>query len=131
MLVRRNGGGELEVQRLTEGGPVLGLLKDADYRQGHASVRPGDVLLLYSDGVVEAESASGEQFDEARLVSVLKENWGRPAAEIRDEMLGRVRGFLDKGLAQDDLTLVVVRIASPRVDDYFQIPERAGLMEVL
>lgn len=53
MLVRRNGEGELEVQRLTEGGPVLGLLKDADYRQGHAVVRPGDVLLLYSDGVVE------------------------------------------------------------------------------
>ena len=132
MLVRRNGGGELEVERLTEGGPVLGLLKDADYRQGHASVRPGDLLLLYSDGVVEAESASGEQFDEARLLSVLKDNWGKPAAEIRDEMLGRVHRFLDNGQAQDDVTLVVVRIASPRVEDDSKSPERcAGLTEVL
>lgn len=131
MLVRRNGGGEIEVQRLTEGGPVLGLLKDADYRQGHTVVHTGDLLLLYSDGVVEAESASGEQFDEARLLSALKENWGRPVAEIRDEMLGQVHRFLDKRQAQDDLTLVVVRIASPCVDDYSHIPERAGLMEVL
>jgi hypothetical protein len=131
MLIRRNGGGELEIERLTEGGPVLGLLKDADYRQGHTVVRPGDLLLLYSDGVVEAESASGEQFDEARLLAVLRDNLGRPAAESRDEILRRLHGFLDKGRAQDDVTLVVVRIASPRVDDDSQIPERAGLTEVL
>ncbi|MCL5745072.1 MAG: PP2C family protein-serine/threonine phosphatase [Acidobacteria bacterium] len=131
MLVRRTEGGELEIQRLTEGGPVLGLLKDADYRQGHAAVRPGDLLVLYSDGVVEAESASGEQFDEARLLAVLRGNWGRTAAEIRDEMLGQVHKFLDKGQAQDDLTLVVVRVASPRVDGHSKMPERAGLMEVL
>lgn len=59
MLVRRHGAGELENQRLREGGPTLGLLKDADYRQGHAAAYPGDLPLLYSDGVVEAESASG------------------------------------------------------------------------
>lgn len=54
---------------------VSGLLKHADYQQGHAIVRPGDLLLLYSDGSVEAESASGEQFDEARLLDVLRDNW--------------------------------------------------------
>jgi sigma-B regulation protein RsbU (phosphoserine phosphatase) len=131
MLVRRNEGGELEIQRLTEGGPVLGLLKDADYRQGHAAVRAGDLLLLYSDGVVEAESASGEQFDEARLVAVLKNHWNGTAAEIRDEMLRRVQRFLDKGQAQDDLTLVVVRIACPRLDSHSEIPDGADLVEVL
>lgn len=130
MLVRRNGG-ELKIERLTEGGPVLGLLKDADYRQGHAAARPGDLFLLYSDGVVEAESASGEQFDEARLLGVLRGHWDRPAAAIRDEIVRQVREFLDKNQAQDDLTLVVVRIASPHVNDHAQIPERAGLMEVL
>jgi hypothetical protein len=131
MLVRRNDGGELEIQRLTEGGPVLGLLKDADYRQGHAAVRAGDLLLLYSDGVVEAESPTGEQFEEARLLAVLRDNWGKPAAEIRDEMLKQVQRFLDKGQAQDDLTLVVVRIASRRVDCRSEIPDAAGRIEVL
>lgn len=46
-------------------------------------------------------------------------------------MLGRVHRFLDNGQAQDDVTLIVVRIASPRVDDHSQIPERAVLTEVL
>jgi sigma-B regulation protein RsbU (phosphoserine phosphatase) len=131
MLVRRNDGGELEIQRLTEGGPVLGLLKGADYRQGHAAVHPGDLLVLYSDGVVEAESVSGEQFDEARLLAVLRDNWGGTAAEIRDEMLRRVQRFLDKGRAQDDLSLVVVRLASPRVDSSSEISDGAHLVEVL
>jgi phosphoserine phosphatase RsbU/P len=131
MLVRRNDGGELEIQRLTEGGPVLGLLKGADYRQGHAAVRPGDLLVLYSDGVVEAESASGEQFDEARLLAVLRDNWDGTAAEIRDEMLRRVQRFLDKGQAQDDFTLVIVRIASPRIGRNSEISHDADLIAVL
>jgi hypothetical protein len=131
MLVRRSGGDELEIQRLTEGGPVLGLLKGADYRQGHAVVRPGDVLLLYSDGVVEAESASGEQFDEARLIAILRNHWGRPAAEILDEVLRQVRKFLDKGQAQDDLTLVVVRFASSRIPCKSDAPDAAEMIEVL
>jgi hypothetical protein len=131
MLVRRIDGGELEIRRLTEGGPVLGLLSNADYRQGHAEVRPGDLLILYSDGVVEAENASGEQFDEARLLAVLKENRDRTAAEIRDGILERVRTFLDKGQPQDDLTLVVVRIATPRIGRNSEISAGADLMAVL
>jgi sigma-B regulation protein RsbU (phosphoserine phosphatase) len=45
ILVRQNAGGEIDIERLTEDGPVLGLQK-ADYRQGQASVCPGDLLVL-------------------------------------------------------------------------------------
>ena len=110
LLVKRNAGGEIEIQRLTEGGPVLGLLQGADYRQDHAAVYPGDLLVLYSDGVVEAENALGEQFDEDRLLAVVRENANRSSAEMRDEILRRVHAFLDKEQAQDDLTLIVARI---------------------
>jgi sigma-B regulation protein RsbU (phosphoserine phosphatase) len=95
------------------------------------AVRRGDLLLLYSDALVEAESASGEQFGEARLLAVLRDNWGRTAAEIRDEMLRQVYKFLDKGQAQDDLTLVVVRIASLRIDRQAENPDGADLIAVL
>ena len=111
ILVQRNGEGELEIQRLTEGGPVLGLLPSADYRQGRAAVSAGDLLVLYSDGVVEATSASGEQFDEGRLLAVIHENSAGSPAQIRDEILKRVHSFLDQEQAQDDLTLVVARIS--------------------
>ena len=110
LLVKRNHANEYEIERLTEGGPVLGLLPNAHFRQGHATAKPGDLLVLYSDGVVEAENASAEQFDEDRLTAAVLENAGRPAAEIRDEVLRRVRTFLDKQQPQDDLTLVVARI---------------------
>ena len=110
MLVKRNGGGQLEIQRLEEGGPVLGMLREAHYRQGQAAVCAGDLLVLYSDGVVEATNASGEQFGEDRLLAVIRESSVRSSAEIRDEILKRVRSFLDKQQAQDDLTLVVARI---------------------
>jgi phosphoserine phosphatase RsbU/P len=112
MLLKKGTDGVLAVERLTEGGPVLGLLKAAEYRQGWAVVGPGDLLVLYSDGVVEAENASGEQFNEDRLLAAIRENSERPAAEIRDGILSRVRSFLEGEPAQDDLTLVVARFGA-------------------
>jgi serine phosphatase RsbU (regulator of sigma subunit) len=80
---------------------------------------------------VEAESASGEQFDEARLVAILRDHWGRPAAEIRNEVLRQVQKFLDKRQAQDDLTLLVVRFASLSIDSNSEVSDRADLIEVV
>jgi hypothetical protein len=109
ILAKRTPAGEIEIQRLTEGGPVLGLLPSASYRQGSATMGPGDVLVLYSDGISEAENRSGDQFEDERLLAAIRQKAGKGSAEIRDEILGRVRTFLDKQEAQDDLTIVVVR----------------------
>jgi sigma-B regulation protein RsbU (phosphoserine phosphatase) len=124
MLIANDGEGELDIQRLTEGGPVLGLLHAAQYRQGEARVSPGDLLVLYSDGVVEAENAAGEQFTEDRLLAAIRENAARPAAAIRDSILNQVRAFLEQGQPQDDLTLVVVRI--PETADKWERGACAG-----
>jgi phosphoserine phosphatase RsbU/P len=109
LLVRQIARGEFEIERLTDGGPVMGLLGRSDYRQGQARVCPGDLLVVYSDGVVEAENASGEQFEEGRVLAAVRENANSSSAEIRDEILRRVRAFLDKEQAQDGLTLIVAR----------------------
>jgi hypothetical protein len=110
MIVRRSDGGKVEIQQLEEGGPVLGVLSGASYRQGVASVSSGDLLVLYSDGVVEATNSSDEQFGEERLQAVVRENAERPSGEIRDAILRQVEIFLGKERAQDDLTLVVARL---------------------
>ena len=110
LLVRRIGGGELEIARLTEGGPVLGLLRNAEYRQGQTAVCSGDLLVLYSDGVVEAENAAGEQFDEDRVLAAVRENSNSSSAMVRDEIMKRVHAFLGKAHPHDDLTLIVARI---------------------
>lgn len=114
LLVRRTRGGQLETHHLKDGGPVLGLLQSATYAQGGSAVLPGDLLVLFSDGVIEATSTSGEHFEEDRLLAVIRQNFDRSSVIIREEILESVLGFIGKEMVQDDLTLVVMRfIGSP------------------
>jgi hypothetical protein len=108
MVFRRDG--DLESERLEEGGPVLGLLLAPIYHQGSIALSTGDLVILYSDGVVEAMTASDEEFGEDRLRMVIRENLAKSPAEIRDEILKRVRSFIGEEQLHDDLTLVVARI---------------------
>jgi sigma-B regulation protein RsbU (phosphoserine phosphatase) len=109
-LLQRNGNGTGKISRLEEGGPVLGAFPTALYHQGEVAVRPGDLLVLYSDGIVEATNASEEEFGEERLCGLIQENCARPSAEILDEILKQVRAFIQEAPPQDDMTLVVARI---------------------
>lgn len=110
MLVTRCRDSRIEVRQLDEGGPVLGVLPEAEYRQGEVTISDGDLLVLYSDGVVEATGASGDQFGEERLQATVRNNVDKTAGEIRDAVLRDVEAFLGKQRAQDDLTLVVARL---------------------
>lgn len=109
MLIGRDERGNPVVRRLEEGGPVLGVLVGASYEQGEAEVRPGELLVMYSDGVVEAANASGAQFEEEGLLGVVLKNLEKPCVEIRDEVLRAVNSFMGEERAQDDITLVVAR----------------------
>ncbi len=111
-LMRRIGDGEFQIQRLDEGGPILGAMPDSSYRQGQAQTQAGDLLILYSDGIVEARDAQEEEFGEERLWALARDNWHRSASEIRDEILRQVRGYLSDQEPQDDMTLVVVRVGN-------------------
>jgi hypothetical protein len=108
LLVRPNG--TCKISRLEEGGPILGVIPTAIYHQGEVAVQPGDLLVLYSDGVVEAANASEEEFGEERLFSIIKQNCARPSSEILDETLKQVRAFIQDVPPQDDMTLLVARI---------------------
>lgn len=117
MLVRlRNG--KPEVKRLDVGGPALGVLSDAVYRQGHVDMEPEDLMLLYSDGLVEATNSAGEEFGEARLAAALAaHSVGEDPQRIRDSILLAVHTFLGDKAPHDDLTCVVVRFANQRTAD--------------
>jgi phosphoserine phosphatase RsbU/P len=110
LLLRRNGNGTCKISRLEEGGPILGVIPTAICHQGEVTVQPGDLLVLYSDGIVEAANASEEEFGEERLCSIIQENCARPSAEILDEELKQGRSFIREAPPQDDMTLVVARI---------------------
>jgi sigma-B regulation protein RsbU (phosphoserine phosphatase) len=106
LLARADGG----LERLEEGGPVLGLLPQAAYVSGQTHLGPGDLLLLYSDGVLEAADASGTEFGEARIAACARRALERPAAEVVADLAASVRRFSEHDTAADDLTVVAVRL---------------------
>jgi hypothetical protein len=109
LLIRDGGQGPAIVRLDAGGGPVLGVLPAARYEQARVEVCPGDVLVLYSDGLTEAANAAGEEYGESRLREFLATaGAGNPDA-VRDAILTSVSAFLGAAPPRDDLTLVVAK----------------------
>lgn len=97
------------VTRLTDGGPVLGVLPDAVYEQGHIQIGSGDRIVLFTDGVTEARGAGGEEFGEARLIEAAVANRACSAPALEARLSGCVAAFAGDEL-QDDATLIVLAV---------------------
>ncbi|MBV9082381.1 MAG: SpoIIE family protein phosphatase [Acidobacteriaceae bacterium] len=104
-LLRHSGA----VERLRQGGLVLGLCPDVEYQTYTAQLQPGDMLALYSDGVTEASKLHGEQFGDTGLAEFLVENRGRPCCEIMTELVAHVRSWSGRAAFEDDFTAVLLR----------------------
>jgi len=102
--------GQSVVSRLTAGGPVLGLLPNASFQQESVRLAPGDVLLLFSDGVSEAMNAVDEEFGEERLQQLLTLNAHEPAQVLVERVLTEMHAFTCQVPWHDDLTLMVLKV---------------------
>ncbi|MBI5838233.1 MAG: SpoIIE family protein phosphatase [Candidatus Eisenbacteria bacterium] len=100
-------GGAME--RLETGGLPLAVMADWKYEEGSVRLESGDVLLLYSDGVSEAEDAKGRMFGEEAVESALRRMAGLPASEIVSQLLRSVQRFAAGAPQADDQTVVVLR----------------------
>jgi serine phosphatase RsbU (regulator of sigma subunit)/CHASE2 domain-containing sensor protein len=107
LVLRR---GESTFESLRNCGPPLGIVDDFGYVPRSITLAPGDMLLLYTDGVTEAESSQSAQFGEKRLEQAILEVRGHPAHSVVGHVIKRVTEFA-KGAPQfDDITcLAVVR----------------------
>jgi phosphoserine phosphatase RsbU/P len=108
-LLLRKTQNELEVHKLETGGPVMGLLPGANFQQGEEFVAPGDLLVAFSDGVVEATDPAGEEFGDKRLLAVIQDLWDASASDIRNAIHVRLKAFTGDTPVGDDQTLIVVR----------------------
>jgi len=109
ILMRRDG----TIEYLVEGGVALGVLSDARYEERPIALHTGDVLVLYTDGVSEAESATQEQFGTQRLEQCVARDMGRSAQEILDAIVAEVEDWCGEAGPNDDLTLIVVKAVEP------------------
>jgi sigma-B regulation protein RsbU (phosphoserine phosphatase) len=97
---------------LEEGGLILGPVKDATYERGFVTLRPGDLVVMYTDGITETTglpSAAEEEYGVGRLVELVRENRHRTAKEIVDEVFTDLGRFCTGCPPQDDRTVVVLR----------------------
>jgi hypothetical protein len=106
LLVR----GTAEVLRLEAGGPVLGVLPDARYEYGEVIVQAGDLLVIFSDGIIEAADAHQQEFGEQRLISAIERTWFKSPFEICSSILANVNAFIGRQPPEDDQTLVIARL---------------------
>ncbi len=97
------------IEYLTEGGVALGVLPDARYEERPMALRSGDVLVMYTDGVSEAESPSLEQFGTQRIERCIARLADRSAQEVLDGIVAEVIEWSGERGPNDDLTLLVLK----------------------
>ena len=104
-LLLRAGG---QVERLDCGGSVVGLLGGMHYGEATVTLTPGDLVMIYSDGVTEPENAFGE-FGEQRLLDLVRAHRHEPLASISGAVMRALHAWIGEVEQPDDITLVLAR----------------------
>ncbi|HVQ31940.1 MAG TPA: GAF domain-containing SpoIIE family protein phosphatase, partial [Vicinamibacteria bacterium] len=98
-----------QVEALGEGGTVLGIFESAAFTEGTAQMRPGDTLLIYSDGISETFDPEGNEFGDQGIAAVAQRTKGLEAAVVQDEIFRELERFSLGAKATDDRTLIVIK----------------------
>ena len=107
MLIRQN---QHKIERLDQGGPVLGLLPNARYSAGLVKLEHSDTLVIYSDGITETTDHVEEEFGEARIQQTILDNAEASPEQLCAHIMNSVNVFASADSARDDRTLLVVKL---------------------
>jgi sigma-B regulation protein RsbU (phosphoserine phosphatase) len=99
-----------KMSRLDCGGTVLGLFDTGTFDTGVTPVATDDMLVMFSDGVTEAENLDGEEFGDERLAQCLMGIRGRPAGEVLAMVQRELAAFCGAAAARDDVTVMILRV---------------------
>ena len=113
--LHRSTDGRRVADRLTEGGPVLGVIDGARYHTASVQTAEGDLLVLFSDGITEATNDRDEPFGDERLIDAIQRSRDLPARAICDAITSAVEVFSGMRPPVDDQTLLVVRLQASAV----------------
>ena len=105
-ILRRQTG---SIERLQIGGVPLGILENAPYESGSVTLQAGDWLVIFTDGVVEAENQRQEEYGEARLFGVLQAGLNYAPAALLNSIMGDLDRFVANAPQHDDVTLMLLR----------------------
>ena len=97
------------LSRLTAGGTVLGIMEDFPYEQETVTLKSGEVVLIFSDGVTEAMDGAGEQLGEGPIEEVLRKHGAAGPEAVREALVAAVRAHAGGAAQADDITIVVLK----------------------
>jgi serine phosphatase RsbU (regulator of sigma subunit) len=109
LVIRNNGA----VHRLDSSDFPLGLFSGASFQKGRTHLEQGEHVLIYTDGITEAQNQRDELFGETRLKALLEECVGQGTQTVCDKIVAAVQDFARGAPQADDLTLAVVRFGPP------------------
>ena len=113
-LVLRNGAGAGNpIDWLRPTGAAIGLVEEAQFSVERTRLSPGDILLLYTDGVTEATNRGNEEFGEERLAELVRRESALPAKELVRALRGALEAFSDGRPLSDDTTIVACKVTGP------------------
>jgi phosphoserine phosphatase RsbU/P len=101
--------GKESIDHLRPTGMALGVLEQARWKQKIVKINPGDFLILYSDGITEAQDSQGTFYEEDRLLDAALSRYTGSAVDIRNAILKDVHQFAGNAQYRDDITLVVIK----------------------
>jgi serine phosphatase RsbU (regulator of sigma subunit) len=101
--------GSQGTRRLTTGGLILGAFKQAEFEEETIQLAPGDVLVVFSDGVTEALNSDGVEFGDEQLLQCVASHHGTAPGVLLDRVLGAVTRFSAEAAQTDDVTALVLR----------------------
>ena len=102
-LFGRNG-----IKTLNNTGMPLGIDEENDWTQDEVVISPGEILLLYTDGVTDAQNSAGEFIDRKIILTIVQKNIGKTVYDIQQGILDKVHRFVGDAPRFDDLTLVIL-----------------------
>ena len=105
LLIRAGG----TIEHLTEGGTVVGAFEWARYTEASTTLERGDVLVVYSDGISEADNPRGAEYTEHRLAHLVRQNRDKTADEIRRLIFTEVDNWTGGQERDDDQTIVILK----------------------
>ncbi len=96
-------------------GMALGMLAGSDYGEGRVALNPGDILVLYTDGISETRNAAGEEFGTEGIIKSIRRAGGKKAGDILADVFGDLREFSGGADPEDDRTLLLIKRPGPVV----------------
>ncbi len=97
------------IKTLSNTGMPLGIDEENDWGQNEIVISPGEMLLMYTDGVTDAQNNAGEFIDRSIILSALQQNLGKSVEEVQESILHKIHSFVGDAPRFDDLTLVILR----------------------